>query len=280
VVEQERAGLAALSSLGDPVRSQLYEFVAGSAGPVRRDEAAAATGIGRALAAYHLDKLVGLGLLTASHQRSPTHARRGAGRPAKVYVRSGHEFAVTVPPREYELAASLLAQAIESDSGGTSRAALHAVARRRGTELGKQHRACGPQPASMRPAGVRPAGMRPASVRRPASVDRIRPDSVRPDSMRPASVRPDSAGSDGARQAAEAALRAHGFEPARDQAGHIVLRNCPFRQLAIRNPDLICGMNLAFIEGLTEGVGGTGLRPALDPEPGRCCVVISQDQPA
>jgi len=103
---------------------------------------------------------------------------------------------------------------------------------------------------------------------------------MRPASVRPDSVRPDSAASDGAWQATEAALRAHGFEPARDQAGHIVLRNCPFHQLAIRNPDLICGMNLAFIEGLTGGVGGTGLRAALDPEPGRCCVVISQDQPA
>ena len=141
MVEQERAGLAALSSLGDPVRSQLYEFVAGSAGPVGRDEAAAATGIGRPLAAYHLDKLAELGLLTASFRPPPGPSGRGAGRPAKVYARSGREFAATVPPREYELAASLLAQAIESDSGGQARAALHSAARRRGAELGRRHRA-------------------------------------------------------------------------------------------------------------------------------------------
>ena len=58
------SGLAALSGLDDPVRRRLYEAVAGRDEPVGRDEAAAATGIGRALAAYHLDKLVGLGLLT------------------------------------------------------------------------------------------------------------------------------------------------------------------------------------------------------------------------
>ena len=56
-VEQEGSGLAALSGLDDPVRGRLYRFVSGQAEPVGRDEAAAAVGIGRPLAAYHLDKL-------------------------------------------------------------------------------------------------------------------------------------------------------------------------------------------------------------------------------
>ena len=50
--------LAALSSLDDPVRRRLYEVVTRQDGPMGRDEAAAAAGIGRALAVYHLDKLV------------------------------------------------------------------------------------------------------------------------------------------------------------------------------------------------------------------------------
>ncbi len=223
-------GLAALSGLDDPVRGQLYEFVSGSAGPVGRDEAAAAAGIGRGLAAYHLDKLVGLGLLTASYQRPAGRAGRGAGRPAKFYRRSEREFTVTLPPREYELAARLLAQAVQSDGGGDSRAALRAAARQHGAELGKRHRA-----------------------------DRARRIS--------------------ARQATESALRAHGFEPARDQAGVLRLRNCPFHQLAIEHPDLICGMNLALVQGITEGLGASGLHPVLDPGPGRCCVAISAAQP-
>ena len=53
-------------------------------------------------------------------------------------VRSGREFAVTVPPREYELAARLLAQAVESDRGGASRAALDDAARQFGAELGRR----------------------------------------------------------------------------------------------------------------------------------------------
>src|SRR5580692_11402718 len=131
-MERRNAGLAVLSSLDDPVRRRLYDFVTGRREPAGRDEAAAAAGIGRPLAAYHLDKLVELGLLTASYQRPRGRGGPGAGRPAKVYSRSGREFAVTVPPREYELAARLLAQAVESDRGGASRAALHDAARQYG----------------------------------------------------------------------------------------------------------------------------------------------------
>lgn len=149
-VIQNDPGLAALSSLDDPVRRRLYEFVAGHPEPVGRDEAAAATGIGRPLAAYHLDKLVALGLLRASYQRPPGRGGPGAGRPAKVYTRSGSEFAVTVPPREYELAAHLLAAAIEADQGGTSRTSLHDAARRFGAELGERQRAGCSGPADAR----------------------------------------------------------------------------------------------------------------------------------
>ena len=127
--------LASLSSLDDPVRRRLYEVVRERAEPVGRDEAAAAAGVGRALAVYHLDKLVEAGLLTASYQRPPGRSGPGAGRPAKLYLRSDREFAVTVPPREYELAARLLVQAVEEDPSGRSRAVLLEAARRLGAEL-------------------------------------------------------------------------------------------------------------------------------------------------
>jgi predicted ArsR family transcriptional regulator len=222
---QNGSGLAAVSSLDDPVRRSLYEFVSGSAEPIGRDAAAAATGIGRPLAAYHLDKLVGLGLLSASYQRSAGRAGPGAGRPAKVYARSGNEFAVTVPPREYELAARLLAVAVESDRGAASRAALHDAAQQFGADLGGRSRSA-------------------------------------------------EDGGAGARQAAADALRGHGFEPSQDDDGTIRLRNCPFHQLAAEHRDLVCGMNLALIEGLVAGLGANDLQPALDPQPGHCCVVI------
>jgi predicted ArsR family transcriptional regulator len=224
-VTQRGPGLTALTGLGDPVRRRLYDYVSGRAAPVSRDEAAAATGIGRALAAYHLDKLVELRLLTASYQRQAGRGGPGAGRPAKVYRRSGREFSLTVPPREYELAARLMAQAVESDPAGTSRAALHDAARRFGADLGNRHA-------------------------------------------------PADHGAAGARQAITRVLREHGFEPWDDQDGSTRLRNCPFHRLAAEHPAVVCGMNLALIEGLVAGLGASGLRAALDPRPGACCVVI------
>jgi predicted ArsR family transcriptional regulator len=136
----EQPDLASLSSLDDPVRSRLYRYVSGCAGPVGRDEAAAAAGIGRALAVYHLDKLVEAGLLTASYQRPAGRGGPGAGRPAKLYARSSREFTVSVPPREYELAARLLVQAVSADPSGRSRAALGETARQFGSQLGTGQR--------------------------------------------------------------------------------------------------------------------------------------------
>ena len=166
-MEIERSGLAALSGLDDPVRGRLYEFVSGSAEPVGRDEAAAAAGIGRALAAYHLDKLVGLGLLTASYQRPSGRTGRGAGRPAKLYARSGREFTVTLPPREYELAARLLAEAVETGGDGQSRTALHTAARQAGADLGKRHRAGSSRRSSVHAAqaALREYGFEPSADR-------------------------------------------------------------------------------------------------------------------
>jgi predicted ArsR family transcriptional regulator len=70
------------------------------------------------------------------------------------------------------------------------------------------------------------------------------------------------------------ALTEHGFEPYDDETGTIRLRNCPFHRLATRYTEVVCGMNLALLEGLVDGLGATGLRPALQPHPGHCCVVI------
>lgn len=141
----EHPDLTPLSSLDDPVRGRLYQYVSGRGGPVGRDEAAAAAGIGRALAVYHLDKLVEAGLLTASYQRPAGRGGPGAGRPAKLYARSGREFTVSVPPREYELAARLLVQAVGADPSGRSRAALGEAARQLGRQLGAARRGADPR---------------------------------------------------------------------------------------------------------------------------------------
>lgn len=119
------AMVAALSNLDDPLRRKLYEFVIDSDEPVSREQAAAATDIGRTLAAYHLDKLAEAELLAVSYRRPSGRGGPGAGRPAKFYARATKEMMVSVPPREYELLARLLVSSVEKDSSGTVLAAVH-----------------------------------------------------------------------------------------------------------------------------------------------------------
>lgn len=125
--------LDGLSGLADPVRRALYRHVVAAGQPVGRDAAAGAVGISRSLAAYHLDRLVEGGLLEARYERLGGRQGPGAGRPAKLYTRSASRLQVSVPPRDYELAARLLASAVEGEEG--ARAAVARVARAFGAEI-------------------------------------------------------------------------------------------------------------------------------------------------
>lgn len=130
--------LASLSSLADPVRRRLYDAVAASAKPVGRDEAAAAAGVGRSLAAYHLDRLADEGLLEVSYGRPEGRGGPGAGRPAKLYRRSEREFSLSAPPRDYGLLAEIVLQADEADP--SVRRSVERTARKVGERLGREAR--------------------------------------------------------------------------------------------------------------------------------------------
>jgi predicted ArsR family transcriptional regulator len=74
-----------------------------------------------------------------------------------------------------------------------------------------------------------------------------------------------------ARETAMRVLEGHGFEPRSDN-GRIVLANCPFHALAQDYTEIVCGMNLALLGGLLDGLGTTGLTARLNPAPPFCCV--------
>jgi len=68
-------------------------------------------------------------------------------------------------------------------------------------------------------------------------------------------------------------LEAAGFEPA--LTGNVLkLRNCPFQILAQQAPDVVCGINLAFVTGLLHGIEARGVGAELGPVDGRCCVAL------
>ncbi|MFN2606440.1 MAG: helix-turn-helix transcriptional regulator [Acidimicrobiales bacterium] len=219
--------LAAIAALADPLRRRLYRLVADADHAVSRDEAAQAAGTSRPAAAFHLDRLVTVGLLDIEFRRLSGRVGPGAGRPSKLYRRASGDLALTVPPRRYDLAAELLASAAaeSTDTGEPVGKALNRLARRRGAHLAA---AVGHTSGPRRP--------RLAQVRTAAEV-----------------------------------LADHGYE-ARVEGRTVVLANCPFASLVSAHPDLVCGMNLALLEGFAGALPDGALSASLEPAPGRCCV--------
>jgi predicted ArsR family transcriptional regulator len=131
--------MAAAASINDPLRRSLFELVSSSDDAIGRDDAAAALDIPRSTAAFHLDRLERDGLLVAIFRKTSAKTGPGSGRPAKVYSRSSQEFAVSIPERRYDLAAELLASAIDEShrTGEPVRDALERVATAEGRELGR-----------------------------------------------------------------------------------------------------------------------------------------------
>jgi predicted ArsR family transcriptional regulator len=135
--------VAGVASLAEPLRRALYRFVVTREEAVSKDEAAAAMGVARSVAAFHLDRLVADGLLTAEFRRLSGRQGPGAGRPAKLYRRAEGELSVSLPARRYDLAAHLLAAAVDeaTRTGMPVAPALTRIARQEGRRLGERARA-------------------------------------------------------------------------------------------------------------------------------------------
>jgi len=226
--------MAAIALLADELRQRLYRFVAAQPGPVTRDEAAAAVGISRKLAAFHLDKLTAAGLLEATAP-DPASRRPGPGRAPKAYQPTAAEVTVSVPQRRYDLLGDVLAQAIVADGpASTARHTAHQLARDRGQALGER-------------------------VRTQRRLGRLGPER--------------------ALTVVSELLAACGYAPARAPQLQLVLRNCPFRQLARRAPELVCGLNQDFLAGLLAGLRASRIEAVLQPDPTRCCVLVQGPTP-
>jgi predicted ArsR family transcriptional regulator len=227
--------VAAIASLAEPTRRALYLYVRAQASAVSRDEAAAGVGVPRHGAKFHLDKLVGDGLLEAEYRRRSGRQGPGAGRPAKLYRRASRELAVMLPDRRYELAGQLMALAITEarDEGLPVVEALGGAARNRGHRLGDE--------------ALRRAGTRASATALLA--------------------------------AARGVLDDEGYETRPDPAG-LTLANCPFRALAREYTAVVCGMNLAIMEGLAGRLGKLRLTARPDPADraqGKCCVRLAAE---
>src|SRR3954470_23236620 len=123
--------------LTEPTRRSIYDAVRARRGPMTRDEVAAATGISRRLAAFHLDLLAEGGLMSVDYAR-PAGRRGGpgAGRPAKHYQVVPVEVEVSLPPRRYDIAARVLARAVAESAEGSAHDRAVAIAKEEGRRVG------------------------------------------------------------------------------------------------------------------------------------------------
>jgi predicted ArsR family transcriptional regulator len=138
----------AIALLDEPVRRACYGWVVAQGRPVGRDEVAAAVGVSRSLAAFHLDRLAEAELLSVSYRRLSGRTGPGAGRPAKLYARGEREMRVSLPERRYDVAASIMADTLEAMSGEVPPGTLRAAAHRVGEDVGAAaRRAAGPHPS-------------------------------------------------------------------------------------------------------------------------------------
>jgi predicted ArsR family transcriptional regulator len=150
--------LAAIASLGEPTRRSLYDHLVAAGDWVSRDQAADAVGLERGTAAHHLDRLAADGLVEVDYRRLSGRTGPGAGRPAKLYRRARRNFQVSLPPRDYELAGNLLAEAADRSSteGIDITSALAEAARAEGQRLAQQvHTRLRGRPAARGQAGRR-----------------------------------------------------------------------------------------------------------------------------
>ncbi|MFC4008398.1 helix-turn-helix transcriptional regulator [Nonomuraea purpurea] len=221
-------GVRAVAALDDELRRRMYGFIRQSPSPVTRDEAAQSVGISRKLAAFHLDKLVEVGLLTATYAQ-PGGIRR-VGRAPKLYQPSDLQVQVSIPQREHGLLAGILLDAVRL----------------------QQPQERGPD-AALRVASHRGQAM--------GQVERER-------------LKPGRLGTERALTYVGQMLEHHGFEPVRVAPTRIQLANCPFHPLAAKDPDLVCGINHAFMTAYCAGLGATTITATLAPRPGACCVEL------
>jgi predicted ArsR family transcriptional regulator len=133
-VSSQYAGIGALA---DDTRRALYDYVVTQSDSVGREQAAVALGIAQHNVNFHLDRLVAEGLLEVEFRRLSGRSGPGAGRPSKLYRRADREFAVSLPPRRYDLVGDILAAAVVRSSQGVALGeALREVALEEGRDVG------------------------------------------------------------------------------------------------------------------------------------------------
>jgi predicted ArsR family transcriptional regulator len=90
-----------------------------------------------------------------------------------------------------------------------------------------------------------------------------------------AQTRPGRLGPERALALAASVLAARGFEPSRESATCMRLRNCPYLPLSAEATELVCGINHRHLVGMLDGLQAPdSVAAELVPRAGHCCVQV------
>jgi len=124
-----------LGVLVEPQRRRMYDELLHATEPQTLTALAETLGLGRTLASFHINKLVTAGLVDVV----PAQPGGRRGRPSQRYEVSRRSIEASVPPRRYDLVASVLLEAARTQQPGeTATEAGRRAGRRRGAQLARE----------------------------------------------------------------------------------------------------------------------------------------------
>ncbi|HET9076712.1 MAG TPA: helix-turn-helix domain-containing protein [Acidimicrobiales bacterium] len=232
--------------LADRSRHSVYQSLAGGSGPATIGEIADRLDLHPSTVRLHLEKLRDAGLVEAAPDRHGS-----VGRPQLLWRACWTGPSLGLEPGGIRMLAHLLADLAALDPAASERA--RDVGRRRAAELLSGVGTEGPR----RPA---PGGGVEAAVDRLAQLG-----------FDPAVESGPSGDADGG------AGGAGGGADGREGRDVIAFTSCPFRELAVLYPDLVCQLHRGLTAALLEEAGVTleGFSTLVDPDPCRAEISIN-----
>ena len=244
--------------LADPSRHAVYEELAGGTGPATIGELAERLDLHPSTVRLHLEKLRDAGLVGSAPDRHGS-----VGRPHLLWSARSNAPALGLEPDGMRMLAHLLADLAAIDPVASRRAEV--VGRRRGAEMARDagigtDAAQGGDPGPDRPApggGDRLAAALAELARLgfDPSLDPAVPSA-------PVSVPTAAPGAPA---------------PAINERRVIAFAACPFRELAVVYPDLVCQLHQGITAALLEGAGAAleGFSTLVDPDPCRAEISVN-----
>ncbi|HET9060315.1 MAG TPA: helix-turn-helix domain-containing protein [Acidimicrobiales bacterium] len=263
-------------------RVALLDALQSAGRPLDAAEAADAVGLHRNTARVHLEQLSEAGFVTRT-----TQGRSQPGRPKVLYARvaktgddqlaargpAAGDVLGTSASAYRELAAALAAQLSDTEDAG----AVAILAGRRWAG----RRWAGLRWAELRRAGLRRAGLRWAGAAGSPAVAPVVGAPAPPNP--PGPTVPGGPGAQEAIKAVTSLMDELGFGPVADN-NRILLRKCPFADLAREHRTVICGMHKGMLDQTLENIGAPlavqRIDALLQSDPLLCVVHLRPTTPA